>query len=539
MPSPLSARSQHATVGTRKVSRAGRLQGVSLRPAALAVLVLLLFLSLFFGLVSALLPAWFIFAVLLVPVVAGLMLVRPEYGLLACMALVCGLIHPGFVPRIPVLGGSLAAADATLLLLVLYALWDLATRPTQPSAATVAGARTMALSGALFTGCLVIAVALSLLVRNLNPAHVLGETRDLLYLLILPVAMVILKPEPRLKRFVLGLVVLGCLFSVGQILQGVFKIPVFGEQGISALETLGRQEDSTTRANTLGLNIIIFALLLTVGAFVTGLIRRPLFVAVGGLLLVGIVLTFGRTTFAAVLICSALLVWWLNRKKLPQLLLLLVLAVGLGSALAAYFKPDSFAAVAYRLTSIGEEIDHGYSAQWRYWEAEAMLPHIQAQPLVGLGLGADYKGSGGSTLRPELNRYVHNAYLYMAGKMGLPALFLFLLFMASVFAMGRRSARLHPVPWSRVAGAASAAMMIRFLLASITEPHLMSDYGLICIAVAAALVVLSARLVPPAPASTPASTPPPAPTGAPRPDRPSGQTGRWLRPRQSPAASQP
>lgn len=502
MQPPLSAKLTTGNLGPRKFSRVSRLPRVNLRPAAVGAFALLLVLALFFGLVSALLPAWFIFAVLLVPAVAALMLVRPEYGLLACMALVCGLIHPGFVPRLPVLGGSLAAADATLLLLVLYALWDLATRSAQPPTAAVSGARTMALSLALFTGCLIIAVALSLLVRNLNPAHVLGETRDLLYLLILPVAMVILKPEPRLKRFVLGLVVLGCLFSVGQILQGVFKVAVFGEQGISALETLGRQENSTTRANTLGLNIIIFALLLTVGAFVTGLIRRPLFLAVGGLLLVGIVLTFGRTTFAAVLICATLLVWWLDRKKLPQLLLLLVVAVSLGSAVAAYFKPDSFAAVTYRLTSIGEEIDHGYSAQWRYWEAEAMLPHIQAQPLLGLGLGADYKGSGGSTLRPELNRYVHNAYLYMAGKMGLPALFLFLTFMASVFAMGRRSARLHTLPWSRVAGAASAAMVIRFLLASITEPHLMSDYGLICIAVAAALVVLSARLVPPAHAGT-------------------------------------
>jgi O-antigen ligase len=462
-------------------------------PAALAGLLGLGFLALFSGLVSALLPAWLIFAALLVPAVAVLVLVRPEYALLACMALVCGLIHPAFVPRIPVLGGALAAADATLAMLALYAAWSTTTRAREAAALPVAGARSLAAALGLFGLTFAVAVTTSLTVQDLNPAFVLGEARDLLYLLILPIALVILRPHERQERFVIGLVVLGCLFSVGQVLQGVFNIPVFGDQGISALETLGRQEDSTTRANTLGLNIIIFALFLTVGAYVLGRIRKPLFLTVAGLLFVGIVLTFGRTTFAAVLICTLLLVWWLNARKVPQLAMVLLIAVGLGSAAAAYWKPDSFAAVYYRLTSIGEELDHGYSAQWRLWEAEAMLPHIKEHPLIGVGLGADYKGSRGSTLRPDLNRYVHNAYLYMAGKMGLPALIFFLLVMASVFNIGRRSARSHALPWTRIVGAASAAMMIRFLFASVTEPHLMSDYGVVNIAIAAALVYLSAQ----------------------------------------------
>ena len=466
------------------------------RPLALAGGLGLL--AVFFGLVSVWLPAWFIFAALLVPALAALMLVRPEYALLACAALVCGLIHPALVPRLPVLGGALAAADALLVMLCLYALWVLVTQGRPAATAAVLGARWMGVCVALFGLCFVIAVAHSLAVLDLDSSHVLGETRDLLYLLLLPVALVILRPTPRLNRFVVGLVVLGCLFSVGQVLQGVFKIPVFGDQGISVLETLGREEGSTTRANTLGLNFIIFALLLTVGAYVCGAIRKPLFLATSGLLLVGIVLTFGRTTFAAVLICSGLVIWWLNPRRAPQLAVLLIVAVGLGSAAGAFFKPDSFAAVYFRLTSIGEEINHGYSAQWRFWEAQAMLPHIQKHPLIGIGLGADYKGAGGSTVRPDLNRYVHNAYLYMAGKMGLPALLFFLLFMGAVFAVGRRSARSHALPWSRIVGAACAAMMIRFALASITEPHLMSDYGVVAIAIAAALVLLSAQREAPA-----------------------------------------
>ncbi len=463
----------------------------SLAPAGF--LLALVGLAVFFGLASAVLPGWFVFSALLVPAVAALMLARPEYGLTACIALVGGLIHPALVPRIPAFGGALAAADAALAMLALYAVWSLAAQPRGAASTPVPGARLLAVALGLFGASFVVAVVASLSLRDINPADVLGETRDLLYLLLLPIALVILRQPERQKRFVVSFVVLGCLFSVGQVLQGVFNIPVFGAQGMSALETLGRLDDATTRANTLGINVIVFSLLLTVGAYALGAIRKPLFFAVAGLLFVGIVLTFGRTTFAAVFICVAVVVWWLDARKLPQLLGVLVVAVTIGSALAWYWKPASFASVAYRMTTIGEEIDHGYSAQWRFWEVESMLPHIRQHPLTGIGLGADYKGASGSTIRPDLNRYMHNAYLYMAGKMGLPALGFVLLAMAAIIAIGRRTATSDALPWSRIVGAASAAMMIRFLFASVTEPHLMSDYGVAVIAIAGALAYLSAQ----------------------------------------------
>ncbi len=456
-------------------------------------------LAIFLGLVSAVLPGSFIFALLLVPAIATLVFVRPEYTLTVCVGLVCGLIHPALVPRIPVFGGALAAADATLAMLAGYALWTLATQRQQTAiapVAPVAGARWLGVSLALFGVCFALALVLSLTVRGINPAHVLGETRDLLYLAVLPIAVVILRQRDRQKRFVVSFVVLGCLFAAGQVLQGAFNIPVFGAHGISALETLGSQHDGTTRANTLGLNVMVFSLLLILGAQVLGLMHRGLFFLVGGLLFVGIVLTYGRTTYAVVFVCMLVVVWWLNAKKLPLFLCSLALVVLVGSGVGLWLKPDSFAAVYFRMTSIGEEINHGYSAQWRFWEMEAMLPHIQQHPLVGVGLGADYKGARGSAPNPELNRYVHNGYLYMAGKMGLPALFFFLLVMGAIAAIGRRSAKRSDSAWTRVVGAAGAVMMIRFLAASITEPHLMSDYGIVVIALAGALVYLSARGAP-------------------------------------------
>jgi hypothetical protein len=461
--------------------------------AGLIGLIGLVVVAMGFGLASVVLPGYFLFSLLLVPAVALLLVMRPEYGLTVCVALVCGLIHPALVPQIPVFGGSLAAADATLLMLAVYAAGAFVVQADKAKAVPVPGTGLLTVAATLFATSLVLAIAASLMLRDIPHAWALGEIRDLLYVVMLPIAVVILRQPERQQRFVLSIVVLGGLFSVGQVLQGVLGVPVFGDAGISVLETLGREESSTTRANTLGLNVIIFSLLLTVGAYVLGRIGKAVFFSVGGLLFVGILLTFGRTTFAAVLVCVGLLVWWLNPKKIPPLVALLAVTLAIGSVLAITWKPESFSAVLYRLTSVGEELDHGYSAQWRFWEVDAMLPHIQEHPLLGIGLGADYKGVSGSSFRPELNRYMHNAYLYMAGKMGLPALAFLLVSMAAIFAIGRRLARSDASPWCRLVGAAGGAMMFRFLFASVTEPHLMSDYGVVNLAVAAALVYLAAQ----------------------------------------------
>jgi hypothetical protein len=465
----------------------------AIRPLAHAGWFVLVFLAVFFGLASAVLPGWFVFSVLLVPAVAALMLVRPEYGLTACMALVGGLIHPALIPRVPILGGALAAADATLAMLAVYAVWTVAARTDNAKSGPVAGARWLAVSLGLFGVCFVIAVTMSLWVRDLTPTVVLGETRRLLYLITLPIAVVILRQPERQERFVFSIVVLGCLFSLGQILQGVFNVPVFGDQRMSTLITIEQREESTTRAITLGINVILFSLLLTVAAYIVGAIRKPLFFAVAGLLSMGILLTFGRTTIVAAVVCIIILVWWLNPRKLPHLAGLMIVAIAVGATLGFLLKPDSVEAFLYRMTTIGDEIDYGDSARWRIWETEAMLPIIQQHPLAGIGLGADYKGAGGSSKSPELNRFMHNAYLYMAGKMGLPALAFFISSMVAILTIGRRSAKSDASPWTRVVGAAGAALMVHFFISSITEPHFMVDFGVISIATTGALVYLSAR----------------------------------------------
>ena len=83
------------------------------------------------------------------------------------------------------------------------------------------------------------------------------------------------------------------------------------------------------------------------------------------------------------------------------------------------------------------------SLEWRGFEAEQAWRSLSKQPLLGVGLGNSYrditllrgeargyKGSLAKGTYTRFTRYVHSSYVYIAVKMGLPALLFFLTFCA-------------------------------------------------------------------------------------------------------------
>lgn len=68
------------------------------------------------------------------------------------------------------------------------------------------------------------------------------------------------------------------------------------------------------------------------------------------------------------------------------------------------------------------------SLKWRIYETEEAIKAIQASPVVGHGLGYEYHRSFAFA---GDGYYIHNTYLYLLVKMGLPGLFAMLVFMAA------------------------------------------------------------------------------------------------------------
>ena len=88
---------------------------------------------------------------------------------------------------------------------------------------------------------------------------------------------------------------------------------------------------------------------------------------------------------------------------------------------------------------------------------------------------------------------MHNGYFYMASKLGLPALALFVWCFGTVLLWSWRGVSTAYDPRSRGVHAATLACVLSVLLASVTEPHLMRDSSLALLGVLAGLTVALQR----------------------------------------------
>ena len=153
------------------------------------------------GMLVAVLPYWFIIAVAVVPIFFLLVAWRLEYGVLAVLALVSGIVHEAFLPSI----SFLRAGD-----LAFFAV----------GAITLASGRklsegfqrselTLWFVFAAFLLLVPVSVVHAYFFQGVPPKDVLGEARNLMFLLLLPLSVAVLDTKERVRRFIAGLLV-GC-----------------------------------------------------------------------------------------------------------------------------------------------------------------------------------------------------------------------------------------------------------------------------------------------------------------------------------------
>jgi len=438
------------------------------------------------GLMVTIVPYWIIFAAAAIPIFFFVVAWRIEYGVLAVLALVSGIVHEAFLPSLSFLrAGDLAFFAVGLIVIVSGYKMSNGFQP---------GELKLWIPLAAFLLLVPVSVVNAHYFNDVTLKNALGEGRPLMYLLLLPMLVAVLNTKERLHRFLVGLVLLGVLFSFGQVLQGVFHVRVFGDSGsMSIAQTLNVKSYDATISKTGGLNIIIFVLFLSAGWYTQKSISAVKFLAVSALLASGILLTFGRTTWGATLFGLIVVVYLLGLRKSGPMLILGLMASTLALVTLVAVKPAMLDALVVRATSVGSEIDHGSSAGWRYYEVDEIVPKIIASPVLGLGLGAAYRRSALSDVLPEQVRYIHNGYLYMVSKLGAPAFLLFIWCMLVVLTWSWRGTKTEPDPILRAVHAAICAGIIGMFLASVTEPHFMRDSSVAYLAVTAALSVVLKR----------------------------------------------
>jgi O-antigen ligase len=139
------------------------------------------------------------------------------------------------------------------------------------------------------------------------------------------------------------------------------------------------------------------------------------------------------------------------------------------------------------------------SLQWRIFENDAAMQSVLKNPILGVGLGNEYRGVTLLRQREVLGdlrftRFIHNAYLYIAVKLGIPALIVFGWMCLAFLINGWRSyRRMRPGIWQAVT-LAMLAGFVGLLFWSNTQPNFMVGEGTLFIGVLMGLVAAGRQL---------------------------------------------
>lgn len=218
------------------------------------------------------------------------------------------------------------------------------------------------------------------------------------------------------------------VFYLGTVLQAFEAVRLMASGGsqtdAAALSTGG------TRILALGT-----AMYLT-GALVLALLnlehderagRRALHLAVAGLATFGIIVAFGRTTFAAVALVVPLLVLGFQRMRralvdwLPLIVPMLILCL----LLVAQFQPNLGTMLRDRLTA---NTSSDFNVRWREKATESTLEGVSDEPILGVGFGRSTSfdiDQFSFTIQGD----PHNSFIYLLAGGGAIALGSFVLLM--------------------------------------------------------------------------------------------------------------
>ena len=447
-------------------------------------------LALFFGLAAAILPWQFLIGIVGLPVllVLGIAFPLPVFGI--SLLLMFGIVPEFIMAALPLGGASLRPPELILIFLFLV-VW---VKANEAGIEIIQALRPIKVLVAL----LAFGVAIGLIKGKLL-AHntlALADARQFVGWLALPIAIWFTRTRPAaMQNLIVGIALLAAILMIAQLVLGVRLI-----YGFRGAEYLSKEFNDVTRS-AIGGGLFF----LSYAAYVMFLRAcnedkyrwwslLACIIAIGG-----IVASFNRGVWAGFALCALMLLFIKPKTKFgvaaPLSVLLLLVALGAAALLIA--KPRVADALVSRIVSVREEGGQGSSLGFRFDENEQALKALRANPIVGVGMGGEYKTafrqlSTAGSFDIE-DSYIHNGYLSLWLKLGFAGLLFPLVLAWTVIARARSIARdpeLQDNTSTRCQVAAVAATVAMMYVSALTSP----DWT--ALGQCAALAILLALLLP-------------------------------------------
>ncbi|GJI91823.1 O-antigen ligase family protein [Duganella hordei] len=378
------------------------------RLKALLVFWLPVFLvSAFLGLCCVMLPWWL------------------NLGMAAAVAYVCMLwIWPwvgfGVYVLIAIVAPDFKLADAATvgtMMVLAFRIWS--TRQMAPPLPS-------RLSTVMWVFAIIVAVSFGMAIfyfHNKVP-NIYRDGRAFLYWLWLPILWRMTAGQqdsiPKLVRVIVGI----ALTVVGLALfQWVTGVQVVAVGLVASLGTTSGLGEEVTRVQMPGFLFVswavIWLMLQMLYKRVSLLVAGPMML----LLLAGLYVNFGRGLWAWTFIGILIPVFFIGSGRSAKLLIMMTLGAVLGVGTLAVVKPSVLENIGSRLISVQNEGGQKSSYGWRELENTEALITLRRTPLVGVGMGGEYRPWVHELrLFFEHVRYIHNSYLFIALKLGIPGL---------------------------------------------------------------------------------------------------------------------
>ncbi|MFH1986427.1 MAG: O-antigen ligase family protein [Pseudomonadota bacterium] len=461
--------------------------------AMFAFIALLLFLAVFSGFFAAVLPWWIVAMVLVLPMLGVTALAWPYLGLLGLVVLVSGMVPSSFLPQIGVGAGKLLGSDMALgVVLGLICL-----KMASSNEVRLKQVQVYLKPIALFILCIPLGVAVGYLLYRTEVREVLNEARIHIYWLFFFAPLYLATCLRDINRVAWGLVAIGISLAIMVILQFALGIQLLENARVENLRTLGGTYSDVTRSTAGGaIYFIIFAVYFVAARMLSRTLHPLIAIPLIAILAAGIVATFGRGIWLATAIGLCFIAWHLGGlRSLQKIIILMIVGAVLGLASLAAIKPAVIDAAVDRFTSTFAEGDHRSSLGERFEENEFAIKKIVSSPLFGIGFGTAYKPRLDINLDWNQVRYIHNGYLGLWLKLGLPGLIAAGWLVVVVFRRGRALIKYRELdPKSRALVTASVFAFLVPVMTSITQPEWLTMLGVSFFALVVGLIATIDRV---------------------------------------------
>lgn len=271
------------------------------------------------------------------------------------------------------------------------------------------------------------------------------------------------------------------LYTYSKVLQGDLYYAYQLMQGIRVNQTL------FTAAAVFG---FVFAL------YTRNKIITVLLILFTSISVIGLITSFSRTFWVILLAQLILVIFYLSGKqKIKLLIYTLIALILLSTTLFFAFEEKSKIMVKLienRFVSTGKGTKD-ISVQARFAEYEQVLKGIYQYPLAGNGLARKFDFWNILDSQTSHARFIHNGYLFIMFRMGIPALIVFLIPYFYYLVIGERMARKSKDEFYRLLSVGSFMAILLMLISNFTAAQLIQREAVFVTALAFAFIGIVAN----------------------------------------------